>query len=119
MVRPHKLRRIAFHPRVLYFKPQAVPLSLLEEVALHRDELEALRWCDVQGLQQQEAAEKMNISQSTLHRLLLAARQKIADALITGKAVRIETGDENLHHYIIRQKCRRPRRHTLHNIHQE
>lgn len=91
MVRPHKPRTLSFHPRVVYFKPRAVPLSLLEEVTVHRDELEALRWCDVQGLQQQEAAEKMNISQSTLHRLLLSARRKIADALIAGKAIRMET----------------------------
>ena len=46
MVRPIKPRRVLFSPNVVYFKPRAVPLSLLDEVDLGIDELEALRLCD-------------------------------------------------------------------------
>jgi len=90
MVRPIKKRKVVFDPNVTYFKPRAVPLSVLEEVDLGRDELEALRLCDLKKLSQQEAAKKMNISRSTLQRTLASAREKVSEALIRGKAIKIE-----------------------------
>jgi len=92
MVRPMKLRRVRFDPNVTYFKPRAVPLSLLEEVNLGMDELEALRLCDFKNLDQVEAAKKMKVSQSTLQRILSSARKKVSEALIKGKAIKIRTG---------------------------
>jgi len=89
MVRPLKPRRVFFDPNVTYFKPRAVPLSMLEEVDLGVDELETLRLCDYKNLEQIEAAKKMRISQSTLQRILTSARKKVAEALIEGKAVKI------------------------------
>lgn len=89
MVRPIKPRRVLFDPKAVYFKPRAIPLSMLEEVELGVDELEALRLCDYKNLEQTEAAKKMKISQSTLQRILTSARQKIAEALIEGKAIKI------------------------------
>jgi predicted DNA-binding protein (UPF0251 family) len=90
MARPIKQRRVLFDPNVVYFKPRAVPLSVLKEVDLSLDELEALRLCDLEGLGQLKAAKKMRISQSTLGRILVAARKKVAEALIKGKAIKIE-----------------------------
>ena len=89
MVRPLKPRRVSFDPNVVYFKPRAVPLSLLDEVDLGIDELEALRLCDLKDLEQEEAAKKMKVSQSTLQRILTSARKKVAEALIEGKAIKI------------------------------
>ncbi len=89
MVRPIKPRRILFNPNVTYFKPRAIPLSVLEEVDLRVDELEAIRLCDLEGLNQTKAAKKMRISQSTLGRILNSAHKKIAQALVKGKAIRI------------------------------
>jgi predicted DNA-binding protein (UPF0251 family) len=89
MVRPIKPRRIQFDPKAVYFKPRAVPLSMLEEVELSLDEIEALRLCDLEGLDQVEAAKRMKISQTTIYRILTSARKKIADALINGKAIKI------------------------------
>lgn len=89
MIRPIKPRRVFFEPNVTYFKPRAVPLSMLEEAELAADELEALRLCDYKNLEQIEAAKKMKISQSTLQRILTSARKKIAEALIEGKAIKI------------------------------
>ena len=89
MARPLKPRRILFDPNVTYFKPRAVPLSMLEEVDLDIDELEALRLCDLKNLEQVEAAKKMKISQSTIQRILVSARRKVAEAIIEGKAIKI------------------------------
>jgi predicted DNA-binding protein (UPF0251 family) len=90
MARPIKPRRVLFDPDVVYFKPRAVPLSTLEEIDLNVDELEALRLCDLRNLEQEEAAKRMKISQSTLSRILISARNKVAEALIEGKAIRIK-----------------------------
>ena len=90
MVRPIKPRRVFFDPKAIYFKPRAIPLSMLEEVELGVDELEAIRLCDFEGLEQEEAARKMKISQSTLSRILISARKKISEALIEGKAIKIK-----------------------------
>ena len=90
MVRPRKPRRVSFDPNVKYFKPRAIPLSALEEVDLGSDELEAIRLCDFEGLEQTKAAKKMKISQSTLGRILCSARKKIAEALVEGKAIKIK-----------------------------
>jgi len=78
-----------FDPTVVYFKPRAVPLSVLEEVELSTDELEALRLCDLNNLEQMKAAKKMNVSQSTFQRILSSARQKVSLALIEGRAIKI------------------------------
>jgi len=90
MLRPKVRRRLRFHPDVYYFKPRGVPLRELEEVVLLPDELEAIKLHDADGLEQVEAARKMEISQSTFARTLDRAYKKIAEAFVEGKAVRIE-----------------------------
>ena len=50
---------------------------------------------DLEGLEQEECAKKMNISQPTFHRLVLSARKKVADAIVNGKAIKIEGGNYN------------------------
>lgn len=93
MVRPRKPRRVAYLPGVNYFKPRGVPLRLLEEVRLSVDELEGLRLKDLEGLEQEQAAEQMGISRQTFQRLLEEAHRKVAEALVLGRALRIEGGD--------------------------
>jgi len=93
MARPFKCRRVAFLPDVTYFKPAGIPLRALEEIRLTVEEAEAIRLKDLEGLEQEEGAEKMNISRPTFQRILSSARQKIADALLNGKAIRIEGGN--------------------------
>jgi len=93
MGRLPKWRRVAFMPEITYFKPAGIPLRALEEVCLSVEEVEAIRLKDMEGLEQEACAQQMNISRPTFHRVLGAARQKIADALLNGKAVRIEGGN--------------------------
>jgi uncharacterized protein len=76
--------------RVFYFKPQGVPLRFLEEVLLEADEFEAIMLYDYQGLNQIEAAGRMHVSQPTFARILSRANKKVAQAIVEGKAIRIE-----------------------------
>lgn len=92
MSRPVQTRTIEFVPRIVYFKPAGVPRVELEEVALTLDELEAVRLADLNGLYQEAAAPKMDISRSAFARTLESARKKIADALIHGKSLKLEGG---------------------------
>jgi len=92
MPRPEKMRRICCEPAVSYFKPRGIPVAGLEEIGLCLDEFEALRLLDFAQLGQGEVARKMNVSQPTLSRIISSARKKVADAICTGKAIRIEGG---------------------------
>ncbi len=92
MPRPKCHRHVCGMPDANYFKPRGIPALELEEVALHLDEFEAIRLADYEKLYQEEAAARMNISRQTFGRIIEAARGKIADALISGKALKIEGG---------------------------
>jgi len=81
-----------YPPRALYFKPQG-GLKGVPDVVLSVDEYEAVRLADYKKLKQEEAAARMNISRPTFTRLIDSARQKIAQALVAGRAIRIEGGD--------------------------
>jgi len=94
MVRPRKIRRIRSNPSVLYFKPRGIPLKSLEEEILSTDEIEALRLYHVNDLDQISSALRMNISQSTFHRLIQSAEKKLAQAIIQGKAIRIDISNK-------------------------
>jgi len=90
MSRPRLPRCMRFKPSVYFFKPRGIPLQDLKEITLLPDELEALKLHEVDGLEQIEAAKKMKISQPTFARLLENAHKKTAEAIIKGKAIRIE-----------------------------
>ena len=59
----------------------------LNQIILYRDELEALKLCDFEGLTQEQAGERMGISRGTIQRLLTGARKKVAEALVSGAAL--------------------------------
>lgn len=90
MPRPFKKRNVLDSPSVIYFKPSGIKMMNLENSILKIDEFEAIRLKDFLQLYQEECAKKMNISQPTFHRLILNARKKIADAIVNGKAIKIE-----------------------------
>ncbi len=92
MPRPRQPRTVRGMPKVTYFKPAGLPLRELEEVIITIEEAEALRLADLEGLYQEAAAEKMNVSRQTFGRIIASARKKTADALLNGKAIRIEGG---------------------------
>ena len=93
MARPINCRRVASVPGSDYFKPRGTPLSMLEEVILRVDEFEAIRLADLDGLYQEQAAEKMKVSRQTFGRIIESAHKKVAEALVKGKALKIEGGE--------------------------
>jgi predicted DNA-binding protein (UPF0251 family) len=93
MGRSQNWRRVSFVPEVSYFRPADIPQGILEEVSLTIDEAEAIRLKDLEGLEQEECADSMRVSRPTFGRILTSARRKLADALLTGKAIRIEGGN--------------------------
>jgi len=67
-------------------------LDSLEEVNLTLDELEAVRLADWDGLYQEDAAKKMDISRQTFGNIINSAHKKVADVLLNAKALKIEGG---------------------------
>ena len=94
-MKPRKKRNVLYPPNVQYFKPQGVPVRVLDTVMLTIDEYEAIRLADYENFKHEDAAKKMDISRPTFTRLLESAHNKISDAVINGKAIRIEGGDFN------------------------
>ena len=76
------------------FKPTGTPLKKLQQITLYRDELEALKLCDFEGLFQQQAGERMGVSRGTVQRILTSARRKTAEALVTGSALIFSDDEE-------------------------
>ena len=93
MSRPKCCRRVAGPPGCCFFGPRGVSQSSQNAVLLGLDEFEAIRLADFEGLYQEQAAERMNVSRQTFGRVIDAARRKVAQALIEGKALRIEGGE--------------------------
>lgn len=93
MVRPQKNRMVVFNPGVSYFKPRGIPLMELEEVCLTVDELEGLRLADLMDMSHEEAGRQMEVSRATFGRIVQRARRAVADALINGKAIKVEGGN--------------------------
>jgi predicted DNA-binding protein (UPF0251 family) len=87
------MRRVRGCPDSSFFKPAGIRLIDLEESVISVEEYEAIRLKDLEGLEQEECAKKMEISQPTFHRLILSARKKIADGIVNGKAIKIEGGN--------------------------
>jgi predicted DNA-binding protein (UPF0251 family) len=92
LARPTKWRKIDNIPTVPYFIPSEKDVLEIPENILKLEELEAIRLKDLEGLEQGECADKMEVSRPTFQRILLAAREKIADSLINGKTIHIEGG---------------------------
>ncbi|MEN6321161.1 MAG: DUF134 domain-containing protein [Syntrophaceae bacterium] len=76
MARPRLCRKAGCLPESQYFKPRGIPLSTLEEINLTIDEFEAIRLTDLEGLYQDKAAEKMNVSRQTFGRIIESAHKR-------------------------------------------
>lgn len=92
-MKPRKKRDVLYPPKIQYFKPQGIPMHHLSVVSVTVDEYEAVRLADYENMKHEDAAKMMNISRPTFTRLLESAHIKIGDAIVNGKAIRIEGGD--------------------------
>ena len=73
--RPKKPRHCKCSFKGKAFKPTGIPMSEVEQIPLSRDELEAMKLCDLDDLTQEEAGAKMGVSRGTVQRILSAARK--------------------------------------------
>jgi len=60
-----------------------------EGITLQPEEIELIRLIDLEGLEQEEAAEKLGVSRKTAWRDLHDARRKIGDALVIGMGIQM------------------------------
>ena len=90
MVRPRKPRLVSAYPTFTTFVPQGI--NVTGEAVLSVDEFEAIRLSDFEHLDQENGAALMGVSRHTFGRLLARGRGIIADAMVTGKVLRIEGG---------------------------
>jgi predicted DNA-binding protein (UPF0251 family) len=74
----------------MIYKPVGIPMSELQHLTIYRDELEAMRLCDLDGMTQDAAGSKMGISRGTVQRLLANARKKVVKAITERKALCID-----------------------------
>lgn len=91
MARPQKCRCICSKPRIRHYVPQqALPN---EWIQLGYDEYETIRLIDYESYTQEQCAEKMCVARTTVTRMYLNARRKLADALVNAKGLEITGGD--------------------------
>ena len=95
MARPMICRKVSGEVAARYFKPQGIPMRLLEEVELELDEIEAIRLADLEGLYQVDGAARMGVSRQTFGNIIARAHKKVATALPCGKAQRIAGAGQN------------------------
>ncbi len=100
--RPKRIRTVRYNPEITYFKPLGIPFSHLAEENLTLDEVESVRLHDLEGLEQETASKKMDVSRVTFLRILHSAHKKVAKALIYGRALSLKGGD-----YVMPNKIKR------------
>lgn len=92
MPRLIKCRRVEFFPENNYFVPLGKRKCEIEKIVLKIEELEAIRLNDIEGPNQEECAEKMQVSRQTFQNIIDSARRKVALALTRGNAIHITGG---------------------------
>lgn len=89
--RREKLRRVGIIPEYRGFTPDG--LASGDAIDMTVDELEALRLCDLEGLNQEAVAKQMGIARATVAAICSRAHRKVANALVNGRALIIEGGN--------------------------
>ena len=113
MSRPLKPRYVCELPDYQMYGPKGIRARDLETIVMTIDELETIRLLDHEGMNQEEAAAQMNVARTTVQRIYVSARKKLADAVISGKILVFEGGD-----YVLCEKdcenCKKPERFKRH-----
>ena len=92
--KPRACRRLEGDP---VFKPRSIPMTQLDTVDLELGELEAMRLCDMEGLDQEAAGQRMGVSRGTVQRLLKSGRAKVVGCLVDTRALVIRREEDHAH----------------------
>ncbi len=115
MPRPRKRRFCRRYHADRVYKPQGIPLRRIEPAVISLDQFEALRLCYLEGLDQEEAGRRMDISRGTVQRLLYEGRRRLVEAIIRNNAIIVNLKESEADHvsvYSDQRRCR-ARRHRL------
>lgn len=96
MPRPRKCRKVCCLPKTNLFGPLDKSNFENEIIVMTVDEYETIRLMDLEGMTQEECAEKMNVARTTVQRIYNEARIKLAKSLVDGHLLKIEGGDIKL-----------------------
>ena len=96
MSRPVKWRKICCLPDNDRFGPLDSSANTVNIITMTIDEYEAVRLIDLEGFTQEECANQMKISRTTVQGIYDVARTKIAESLINGKVLVIRGGEYKL-----------------------
>ncbi len=96
MPRPRKWRKVCCLPNSSRFGPLDFAADAANAVRMTVDEYEAIRLIDMDGFTQEECANQMNISRTTVQGIYDEARRKLAESLVNGKVLWIEGGEYRL-----------------------
>jgi len=96
MARPKKYRKVCFLPESNLFGPMGRKSPECHAIIMTVEEYETIRLIDLEGLMQEECADRMNVARTTVQRIYMEARKKIAHSLVDGVLLKIEGGDYQL-----------------------
>jgi len=92
MARPLKHRRVRCRGGIYGFVPICPPEG--EPVILRLDHIEALRLYDVEGFDQEQAAERMGVSRATFGRIIREAHELVAYAILNSRELIVRSPRE-------------------------
>ena len=115
MTRPRKKRFCRRYNADRVYKPQGIPLREIDSTIISLDQFEAIRLCDVENLDQEQAGLRMGISRGTVQRLLYEGRRLLAEAMIKNNAIVINLRESEESHVSMytNQRRHRARRHRM------
>ena len=96
MPRPRKWRRVCDLPDINLFGPLNGKVAVGDFIIMTVEEYETIRLIDFEGMMQEECAARMNVARTTVQKIYNDARKKVAEALVNGRALKIEGGDYRL-----------------------
>lgn len=96
MPRPIKWRKVCSSPDSNRFGPLDSPPDTRDAVNMTIDEYESIRLIDLNRFTQEECANQMNVSRTTVQGIYESARKKLADSLVNGKELWIKGGEYRL-----------------------
>ena len=105
MGRRTSMRMVKHPPDNLYFRQMRDDILAGDQVILTLAEFESLRLKHYIMLKQEESAEKMGVSQPTFSRILDSAHQKVTQAIMEGKVIRVSGGNVDVKKGFIGYGC--------------
>ncbi|MHC1734428.1 MAG: DUF134 domain-containing protein [Erysipelotrichaceae bacterium] len=96
MPRPRKWKRVCNLPNMTEYGPYVANKGQLDIIVMSVEEYETIRLIDLENLDQEECATRMQIARTTAQKIYNDARRKIADSFVNNKVIHIEGGDYRL-----------------------